>query len=130
MQKEPIAPAAWQAEFPFSPAIRSGDFVFVSGQASTDAEGQIVAGSFEEEMRRSLDNLREVLAAAGCGLEDVVQIRAYVDASADVPEFNSLYREYFEAPLPARTTLVDCLGGVVKFEVDAVAHRSPSAQPR
>lgn len=105
----------------FSPYVRAGDFVFVSGQASV-ADGVIVPGTFEEEMRRSIENVRKILADVNLRLSDVVKVGAYVDDPADVPEFNRLYREYFQAPLPARTTLTGCFGGAIKFEIDVVAY--------
>ena len=110
---------------PFSPSIRSADFVFVSGQASVDESGAIVNGTFADEMRRSMRNLERVLGDAGCGWEDVVQVRAYVHDPADLDAYNAMYREYFSSPLPARTTLTNCLGPV-KFEIDAIA-RVPGA---
>ena len=106
---------------PFSPGVRAGGFVFVSGQASVDDAGAIVADTFEGEFRRSLDNVRKVLAAAGLTLADVVQVRSYVDRPADLPEYNRLYRETFSAPFPARTTIVNCLGGALKYEIDVTA---------
>lgn len=105
---------------PYSPAIRSGDLLFVSGQASVDRDGAIANGTFEEELRRSMENLRRVLEAGGCGFGDVVQVRAYVRDPADVPRYNELYREYFAPPLPARTTLTGCLDPVA-FEIEAIA---------
>lgn len=105
----------------FSPYVCAGDFVFVSGQASV-ADGVIVAGTFEEEVCRSIENVRKVLGETGLRLSDVVKVGAYVDDPAEVPEFNRLYREYFQDPLPARTTLTGCLGGIIKFEIDVVAY--------
>lgn len=105
----------------FSPAVRAGDFVFVSGQASVDETGKIVADTFEGEFRRSLENAKRVLAAAGLSLADVVQVRSYVDDPADLPEYNRLYREHFAEPFPARTTIVNCFGGALKYEIDLVA---------
>ncbi|CAL1519367.1 RidA family protein [Chitinophaga sp. MM2321] len=116
--KGPGVPAS---PLPFSAAIKSGDFLFISGQASTDLKGSIIAGTFEEECRRSFENLRAVLTAAGLDFTDVVQVRNYVAQQADLPAFNNIYREYFKEPYPARTTLIGCLGDVLKFEVDAVA---------
>ena len=107
---------------PFSPARRAGDFVFVSGQASVDAAGQIVHDSFEGEMRRSMQNLMNVLHGVGLTAQDIVQVRAYVDDPADLPVYNRLYRDFFVEPYPARTTLTRCLGGVVKFEIDVTAY--------
>lgn len=107
---------------PFSPAVRAGDFLFVSGQASVDDQGKIVSESFEGEMRRAMSNLRRILQGAALDLKDVVQVRAYVDDPADLPEYNRLYREYFTSPFPARSTLVGCLGKVIKFEIDVMAY--------
>lgn len=121
MSKVPVIPREIEhVPLPFSPAIRSGDLVFVSGQASVDARGAIVTGTFEQEMRRAMDKLRLTLEAAGCGLDDIVQVRAYVHDVADLGRYNDLYREYFGDPLPARTTLTNCLGPL-KFEIDAIA---------
>lgn len=106
---------------PFSPGIQSGQFVFISGQASVDHEGNIVSGSFEEECRRSLENLKAILEHAGLEMKDVVQVRNYVARQEDLPAFNKIYKEFFCEPYPARTTLIGCLGSLLKFEVDAVA---------
>lgn len=118
---EPITAGVPQSGLPFSPAIRGAGLVFVSGQGSVDETGSIVADTFEGEMRRSVGNLERVLAGAGLGLADVAQVRAYVDDRADLPEFNRIYRELFPEPFPTRTTLIGCLGGVLKFEIDAIA---------
>lgn len=111
-----------ESHLPFSPAIRAGDFVFVSGQASVDATGQIVHDSFEAEFRRSMENVRAVLRGAGLDLHHVVQVRSYVDDPKNLPAYNQLYREYFTQPYPARTTIMNCLGGVIQFEIDVVAY--------
>ena len=109
------------SHLPFSPVVRVGDLVLVSGQASVDATGKIVTDTFEGEFRRSIENMRKVLEAAGCGLQDVVQTRNYVRDPADVPRYNELYREYFSAPYPARTTITNCLPPTLKYEVECVA---------
>ena len=90
------------SHLPFSPVIVAGDFVFVSGQASVDAKGQIVSDTFEGEFRRSVENLRKALAAAGCTLADVIQTRNYVRDESDLPLYNQLYRQYFSDPFPTR----------------------------
>ena len=111
-----------KSHLPFSPAIRAGDYVFVSGQASVDETGKIVEGSFEEECRRSFENLRKILQAAGLDFSDVVQVRNYVNSQSDLPAFNQIYREFFSEPFPARTTIMGCLGTLLKFEVDVIAY--------
>lgn len=109
------------SHLPFSPVVRVGDLVLVSGQASVDATGKIVPDTFEGEFRRSIENMRKVLQAAGCDLKDVVQTRNYVRDPADVPRYNELYREYFSAPYPTRTTITNCLPPTLKYEIECVA---------
>ena len=110
-----------KSSLPFSPAIRSGNFLFISGQGSTDMQGNIVVDSFENECRRSFENLGRILKAAGLSFENVVQVRNYVGKQEDLPLFNEIYREFFKSPFPARTTIMGCLGTVLKFEVEAIA---------
>ena len=110
-----------QSHLPFSPGILSGDYLFISGQASVDAGGKIVPGTFEEECRRSFENLKTILEASGLGFKDVVQVRNYVGKQEDLASFNAIYKEFFSEPYPARTTLIGCLGDLLKFEVDAIA---------
>lgn len=115
------------SHLPFSPATGAGGFVFVSGQASVDDAGAIVVDTFEGEFRRSVENVKRILAAANLTLADVVQVRSYVDNPKDIPEYNRLYREYFFEPFPARATIVNCLGGALKYEIEVIAFRGTGA---
>ncbi len=108
------------SHLPFSPGIISGGHLFVSGQASVDDKGAIVTDTFEGECRRSFENLKRIVEAAGATLDDAVQVRNYVGKQEYLAEFNAIYKEYFNEPYPARTTLIGCLGDLLKFEVDAV----------
>ena len=119
----PQLPETPTSHLPFSPCVVVGDLIFVSGQASVDQKGNIVTDTFEGEFRRSIENVRLVLEAAGSDLAHVVQTRNYVRDAADLPLYNQLYREYFPAPAPARTTITDCLPPNLKYEVEAVAVR-------
>lgn len=114
---------------PYSPAVRAGNFLFVSGQASVD-DGEIVHDTFEREMRRTMENVRAILKAAGLGFEHVVSVKSYLAKQKDLKRYNELYREYFTEPYPARTTLVNCLGTVVKFEIDVIAYTGSSGKRR
>ncbi len=125
-----ITPVVCKPKLPYSPAVRAGPFLFVSGQASVNASGEIVHDTFEREMRRSMENLRAILKAAGLGFEDVVNVRSYLARQKDLAEYNRLYRDYFTEPYPSRTTLVNCLGTVVKFEIDVVAFSSAIKSPK
>jgi 2-iminobutanoate/2-iminopropanoate deaminase len=106
---------------PFSPFRKAGPLFFVSGQASVDDTGKIVPDTFRGEMQRSMKNIIRILADEGLTLRDVVQSRCYLGSVTDIEEYNLLYRQYFQDPLPARTTLVECLGTLLKFEIDVVA---------
>ncbi|EIM29964.1 RidA family protein [Microvirga lotononidis] len=110
-----------RSHLPFSPATQVGDLLFVSGQASVDVTGKIISDTFEGEMRRSIENLRKVLEDADSDLAHVVQTRNYVRDPEDVAEFNQIYGEYFSAPFPARTTITNCLGPNLRYEIDCVA---------
>ena len=65
-----------------------------------------------------------MLAAAGCDLSHIVQTRNYVRDNDDLPLYNRLYAEVFSKPYPARTTIVNCLGPQLKYEIEVVAVRS------
>jgi microcystin degradation protein MlrC len=110
-----------RSSLPFSPATQVGNLLFVSGQASVDAQGKIISDTFENEMRRSLGNLRKVLEDCSSDLAHVVQTRNYVRDSEDLPAFNRIYCEFFKAPFPARTTIVNCLNDALRYEVECIA---------
>ena len=110
---------------PYSQAIASGDAVYCSGQIGLDPQsGTLVAGGIEPETRRVLENLREVLGAAGLGLGDVVKTTIFI---ADLREFdivNRVYGEHFTAPYPARATVqVAALPRGARIEIEAIAIR-------
>ena len=122
--KYPVTPeaAGWNnVPKPYSLATQVGNLLFVSGQAATDENGNIVAGTFEEEFRLTMENLRRVLEAAGTDFSKVVQVRSYIRDSANGALYNELYREYFPEPRPARTTLRNCLPETLQFEIESIA---------
>ncbi|GAA3406417.1 RidA family protein [Paenibacillus hodogayensis] len=105
---------------PYSQAILSGGFVFVSGQGSLDAEGRSVEGTIEEQSERTLDNIERILRAAGCTLDDVVKVQVILADIDDFERFNNVYRTRFTEPMPARTCFEGRLGGLL-VEIDAIA---------
>lgn len=122
----PRAPDTPVSHLPFSPCVRYGDLIFVSGQASVDATGKIIPGTFEEEFRRSLENVKKILEDADSDLAHVIQTRNYVRDPANSPLYQKLYAEYFQAPLPARTTITHCLPPTLHYEIECVAVRKKS----
>lgn len=113
------------SHLPFSAAVEANGFIYVSGQASVDEQGAIVSGDFEQEMRRSMLNVQRILDAVGLDLGDVVRVTSYVHDPAHLAQYNTLYREFFSAPFPARTTITSCLSIALKFEIDVIAVRRP-----
>ena len=122
----PKLPDTPVSHLPFSPCVVVGDLIFVSGQVSVDLEGKIVSDTFEGEFRRSMENVRRVLEAAGSDLAHVVQTRNFVRDAEDLPLYNQLYREYFPEPRPARTTITNCLPPSLRYEIEVVAVRRVS----
>jgi len=118
----------------YSDAVRAGDLVFVSGQASVDAQGRLVgAGDVVAQTRQVLDNMKRALAAAGATLDDVVKVTVYLAHCADRPRVNEVRKAYFGANKPASTLI-----GVSEFaipgmliEIEAIAAaRARAAPPR
>jgi 2-iminobutanoate/2-iminopropanoate deaminase len=106
---------------PYSPVVVSGDLVYTAGQVGFDESGELVAGGIEEQTRRALENLRACLRAGGCGLDDVLKVNAYLADLSQFDGFNRVYREFFDAPFPARTTVGASLPGEILVEIEAVA---------
>ena len=106
---------------PFSPAVRSGDFLFFSGQVGQDpATGQLAPGGVEAEARQLLRNLEALLGAAGRTFADVVKANVYLTAIGDFAAVNAIYAQAFAAPFPARTTVAVAalpLGAAIEIEL-------------
>jgi 2-iminobutanoate/2-iminopropanoate deaminase len=117
-----LAPAAVG---PYSQAIDDGTFVFCSGQIGLDpVSGELVPGGTEAETPRVLENLREVLCAAGLDLNAVVKTTVFLTSLADFAAFNQIYGEFFENPFPARSTVeVPALPRGASVEIEATARR-------
>ena len=109
---------------PYSQAIQSGGFLFLSGQIPLDpATGQLVGGDVAAQTRQVLDNLRAVLAAAGGSLDHVVRTTVYLADLGDFAAMNEVYAGYFTSPAPARATVqVARLPRDARVEIDAIAH--------
>jgi reactive intermediate/imine deaminase len=112
-----------KSHVPLSPAVRAGDFVFVSGQVPTDATGAVVGGGIEAQTKQVLENVKAALALAGCTLDDVVKTLVILADARDFAAFNKVYASYFPATPPARTTLEARLMIEIKVEIEAVAHK-------
>ena len=108
---------------PYSPAVRAGGFVFVSGQGPADpCTGEVRLGSIEEQTELVLRNIGLVLEAAGVSLEHVVKTTVYLKNIGDFAAMNAVYATFFPAAPPAGTTIEAAnlpLG--ISVEIEAVA---------
>jgi 2-iminobutanoate/2-iminopropanoate deaminase len=108
---------------PYSPVIVSGDLVYTAGQVAHDENGEVVSDDIVGQTKRTIENLRACLAAAGCGLEDVLKVTAFLNDLGDMAAYNEVYKEYFSEPYPARSTVGVSLPGGLRVEIEAVARR-------
>ena len=106
---------------PYSPVVVDGGLVCTAGQVGFDENGELVPGGIEAQTRRALENLTSCLRAAGCERTDVLKVNAYLADLADFDAFNAVYREFFEEPFPARTTVGVSLPGELLVEIEATA---------
>ena len=106
-----------------SPAIRAGDFVFLTGQIPLIDGVPMTDGSIEEQTHAVMNSIRETLQQAGCALSDVVKATVWLTERADFPGFNAVYGEYFPDAPPARSALVTELLVDARVEVEVVAYR-------
>jgi 2-iminobutanoate/2-iminopropanoate deaminase len=112
----------------YSPAVRFGDLLFVSGQVPVDVRtGELLGGDIRAQTEAVLANLRRVLEAGGATLDDVVAVTAYLADANDWGPFNDVYREAFNPPYPTRTTVGAGLRGFL-VEVSAIAAVPGSAR--
>jgi reactive intermediate/imine deaminase len=108
---------------PLSPATRAGDFVFVSGQVPTDAQGQVIVGGIEAQTRQVFARLQDALALADCTLADVAKVSVWLDDARDFAAFNRVYMECFGEHRPARSTVESRLMIDAKVEMDVTAYK-------
>ena len=107
---------------PYSQAIVSNGFVFVSGQIPLDPGGVLLEGSIAEQTARVLDNLKAVLEASGSSLANVVKTTVYLKDMAEFAAMNEVYARYFTEQPPARATVeVARLPKDVRVEIDCIA---------
>jgi 2-iminobutanoate/2-iminopropanoate deaminase len=108
---------------PLSPAVRAGDFVYVSGQVPVGSDGIVVKGGITEQTEQVLQNVKAALALAGCGMEDVVKTTCWLDDARDFGGFNAVYAKHFPKDPPARSTAESRLMIDIKVEIEAIAYK-------
>ena len=106
MAKQVISVPTALPGVPFSPGIKAGDYIFISGQVGhVDEKGNELKG-IEAQTRQCLENMKRVLNAAGASLSDVVKSTVFLVRAEDFASMNEVYKSYFTADLPARSTVI------------------------
>jgi 2-iminobutanoate/2-iminopropanoate deaminase len=111
---------------PYSQAIVDGDLIFVAGQGATNPQtGKKEVGDVRSETKRTFENLRAILEAAGSSLDDVLKCNVYLRDINDFAAMNEVYATFFSAPFPARTTIqAGALPGGIAVEIECIAKRA------
>lgn len=105
----------------YSDGVIAGGFLFISGQASVDFKtSEFILGSIEEETKRTLENIKDIITAAGATLEDVVKSTVHLADIKDFDRFNNVYAGYFKGIRPARTTVQSVLAEGISVEIDCI----------
>jgi 2-iminobutanoate/2-iminopropanoate deaminase len=109
---------------PYSPAVRAGDFLFVSGQGSIDPEkNEFRFGDIQQQTTLTLENIRRILEGCGARVSDVVKCSVFLADAADFQAMNQIYANFFSSDKPARTTVeAVLLEPEMKIEIDCVAY--------
>lgn len=118
-------PGAPTPRGPYSPAVRAGDFIYVSGQIPIDPiTGQVISGDIQVETRQVLTNIKNILEGSGSSLSAVVRCGVYLIDAGDFKAMNEVYAEFFGDAKPARTTIIVAALPLkdAKIEIDAVAY--------
>jgi 2-iminobutanoate/2-iminopropanoate deaminase len=111
----------------YSDGIVVDGFLFVSGQAAVDFKtSQFKLGTIEEETRRTMDNIKAIVEAAGGTMENVVKCTAHLADINEFDRYNTIYAAYFPGIKPARTTVQSVLAENIRVEIDCIV-KLPSA---
>lgn len=109
----------------YSDGVLVDKLLFVSGQASVDFKhSKFILGSIEEETRRTMDNIKAIVEAAGASMDDAVKCTVHLSDIADFDRFNTVYGTYFSNVRPARTTVQSVLAEGIKVEIDCIVYIS------
>jgi 2-iminobutanoate/2-iminopropanoate deaminase len=123
MKKEAVETGPAPLGIPFSPAVKVGELLFVSGQGPIDKTGKVIPGDIRAQTKATLENFKRIMEAAGSSLDNVLQTTVYLKDLAEYSAMNETYSSFFNDPKPARTTVQagDLLFGM-KVEIQGIAY--------
>jgi 2-iminobutanoate/2-iminopropanoate deaminase len=122
--RQGINPPGLQVPGPaYSQVVVSGDLVYTSGQVGRDEHGVFVSDEVEAQTRKALENIRTALEAVGCSMDDVIKVSTFLGDNRYFRAYDAVYREFFSAPYPARTTVAVEFDDQTLLEIDVVARK-------
>ncbi|MEZ7813673.1 MAG: RidA family protein [Paracoccaceae bacterium] len=108
---------------PFHPAVRAGDYIYVSGQVSKDADGNMLVGSIETETEGTIRAIERLIAEEGATLQDVCRVTTYLEDTRDFGRYNAVFRKLFEGAILARTTVQASAVITTQIEMEAIIYK-------
>jgi 2-iminobutanoate/2-iminopropanoate deaminase len=109
---------------PYSPVVRAGDFLYLSGQGPVDTvTDKLIGGDIQDQTTLVLSNIRKTLESCGASMADVVRCGVYLKNGGDFKAMNEVYAGFFGDARPARTTIVCEFAADMLIEVDCVAYK-------
>ena len=123
-EKKVIHPKEFAKGRPFSPGILADGTLYIAGQTGNDPATGRIPENFEDEVKRTLDNVGLILKEAGMAFDDAVAVQVYLTDMELFARMNAVYTAYFKDPRPARTTVgVAKLVGTAKIEITVTARK-------
>jgi len=119
-----INSSAPKAIGPYSPALKIGNLVFISGQLPIDpSTGEIVEGGISAQTEKSLENIKIVMQPFSINLENIVKVTIFLNNIRDFPIVNEIYSKYFSKEFPTRSCVeVSSLPKDAQIEIEAIAY--------
>jgi 2-iminobutanoate/2-iminopropanoate deaminase len=108
---------------PFHPAVRAGDYIYVSGQVSKDAEGNMLVGSIELETAGTIEAIQRIIELEGATLKDICRVTTYLEDTRDFGRYNAVFKQYFEGCVIARTTVQASAVITTRIEMEAIVYK-------
>lgn len=123
MIERPHLVGSLEPQGPYTPVVRIGDLLFVSGQGPIDqTSNQFVFGDIRQQTRLVIENIRNLLSSCGAGLANVIKCSVFLADANDFAAMNEVYAEYFSAQKPTRTTVgATLVEPGMKIEIDCIA---------
>ena len=109
---------------PYTHAVIAGDYIFVSGQTpEKPGTDELMEDGIKEQTRQVMEHIKTILEAAGCIMDDIVKVTAYLKDINDFAGYNEIYGQYFSTPYPVRSTVQCANPSNALIEVDVIAYR-------